>query len=111
MRHALTLGKLVAADLSAPGENEQPAERKVLALHRQSLAQSVSKLLADAGALDEFNNLSNPLFGTQQSVTGSHASFALQMPGENPADIPVPGALHASRNPSSGKSRLYCCYA
>lgn len=81
----------MAEDTSAPGENEQPAERKVLALHRQSLAQSVSKLLADAGALDEFNNLSNPLFGTQQSVTRSQAGFGLQMPAAQGADLPVPG--------------------
>ena len=51
------------------------ADKDVLALHRKSIAKSVSKVLAESGALAHFKNLSNPLYGTQNSVTNSHAGF------------------------------------
>jgi hypothetical protein len=63
----------------------------VLALHQQSLAESVTKLLAESGALSEFNNMSNPLFGTQ-SVTQSQTDFGAGFLQPGNSAFPVPGA-------------------
>jgi hypothetical protein len=55
------------------------AERKQFAELRKSVQQSVNKVLEESG-LSHFKNLSNPLYGTQQSVTGSQATFSMPPP-------------------------------
>jgi hypothetical protein len=60
----------------------------MLASHRDSIATSVNKMLAESGALAHFKNLSNPLYGTPQSVTASHTAFAIKVPD------PVPLSPH-----------------
>lgn len=67
------------------------AEQAQFALHRKSMAQSVSKVLLEAG-LPEFNNLSNPLYGTQQSVTASLSGLLVPPPSSIPTG---PGATYA----------------
>ena len=47
---------------------------------RKSFAKNATNVLRESGVLDKYNNLSNPLFGTQQSMTASHAPFAIKTP-------------------------------
>lgn len=70
-------------------------------MHRQSIAKSVSKVLAEANiptALAQFSNQqSNPLYGLQ-SVGASQAPFAA---GPAPAQAPQPISVNTGTAPGA----------
>ena len=67
------------------------AEQDQLALHRKSMAQSVTKVLAESGMLAHFKNMSNPLYGTQPSVTVSQAPGVAAPAPLSVGPVPGPG--------------------